>query len=41
MRLSFLISYEENKFLYNYDFKEELKGLVKSRYRIYETRDII
>eukprot|EP00347_Sterkiella_histriomuscorum_P019077 403343044 len=33
-------NYDENKFLYNYDYKDELAGLVKTRYRIYETRDI-
>jgi hypothetical protein len=32
-------NYEENPYLYNYNFKEELKGLVHSRYRIYEIRN--
>lgn len=31
-------NYEENPSLYNFDYKEELKGLVHSRYRIYEMR---
>lgn len=30
---------EENPFLYNFDFREELKGLVGHRYRIYEIRN--
>jgi hypothetical protein len=31
-------NYEENPYLYNYDFKEELDGLVGSRYRIFDLR---
>ena len=32
--------YEENPELYNFNFREELKGLVKGRERIYEIREV-
>lgn len=33
-------NYEENIHLYNYNFTEELKGLVKGRERIYEIKEV-
>ncbi len=33
-------NYEENLELYNYNYEEELKGLVKGRERIYEVREL-
>jgi hypothetical protein len=35
-----MCSYEENLYLYNFNFKEELKTLVKSRDRIYLMKEI-